>query len=243
MDLENFLYDFEPKPGPAVALVSGGLDSVTLAHLLHAQGCSPLHLVSIDYGQRHRVELEYAAACARRLGAQHSIIDLTSITRHLAGCALTDDRVAVPHGRYEEALLRATVVPNRNAMMLTIAFGIAASSGARIVSTAIHSGDHAVYPDCRPGFVHAFAQMQRSALLNIADVELYTPFVRRTKAEIVLAGARVNVPFEATWSCYEGGADHCGYCSTCRERQEAFHIAEISDPTVYASFTRALSNP
>ncbi len=214
-----------------IVICSGGLDSVSLAHMV-AEEHELTRLVSFDYGQRHRKELDFAAACATRLGVPHDIIDLRPIGAALTGSALTDD-IAVPDGHYAEETMRVTVVPNRNAIMLAIAFGIAAARGDEAVATAVHGGDHFIYPDCRPAFTEAFEAMQRAALDGYADVRLYTPFVHRTKADIVSVGAHHGTPFAATWSCYKGGAHHCGRCGTCVERREAFHLAGIDDPTVY----------
>ena len=101
------------------------------------------------------------------------------------------------------------------------------------MATAVHGGDHFIYPDCRPAFAEAFNTMQKAALDGYADVSLYTPFVHRTKADIVTEGAKHNTPFAETWSCYKGGAHHCGRCGSCVERREAFHLAGVADPTVY----------
>lgn len=214
-----------------IVVCSGGLDSVSLAHMVAADG-GLSGLVSFDYGQRHRKELDFAAECARRLGVAHEIIDLRAIGAALTGSALTDD-VAVPDGHYAEETMRVTVVPNRNAIMLTIAFGIAAARGDEAVAIAVHGGDHFIYPDCRPAFTEAFEAMQRAALDGYATVRLLTPFVRRTKADIVTEGARHHTPFDRTWSCYKGGTRHCGRCGTCVERREAFHLAGVEDPTSY----------
>lgn len=212
-------------------ICSGGLDSVSLAHIV-AEAGQLSRLVSFDYGQRHRKELDFAAACAARLAVPHHVIDMRSIGAALSGSALTDD-VAVPDGHYEEESMKVTVVPNRNAIMLTIAYGIAAANGDEAVATAVHGGDHFIYPDCRPAFTEAFDAMQRAALDGYAEVALSTPFVHRSKAEIVTEGAKVGTPFAETWSCYKGGALHCGRCGTCVERREAFHLAGIADPTRY----------
>jgi len=211
---------------------SGGLDSVSLAHVLAAEN-SLTRLISFDYGQRHRKELDFAAACAARLGVPHHVIDLRSVGAALTGSALTDG-LDVPDGHYAEETMRITVVPNRNAIMLTIAFGIAAAQGDDVVATAVHGGDHFIYPDCRPAFTEAFDEMQRAALDGYADVRLSTPFVHRSKADIVTAGAKAGTPFKQTWSCYKGGEVHCGRCGTCVERREAFDLAGVEDPTTYA---------
>ncbi|MBO9412322.1 MULTISPECIES: 7-cyano-7-deazaguanine synthase QueC [unclassified Ruegeria] len=214
-----------------IVICSGGLDSVSLAHMV-AQDHELVGLISFDYGQRHRKELDYAALCALRLGVPHDIIDLRPVGAVLTGSALTDD-VDVPDGHYAEDSMKVTVVPNRNAIMLTVAFGAAAARGADAVATAVHGGDHFIYPDCRPAFTEAFEAMQKLALDGYADVSLFTPFVHRSKADIVTEGARVNTPFAQTWSCYKGGDNHCGRCGTCVERREAFHLAGIPDPTTY----------
>jgi 7-cyano-7-deazaguanine synthase len=117
--------------------------------------------------------------------------------------------------------------------MLTIAFGIATARGAEVVATAVHGGDHFIYPDCRPAFIEAFAAMQRSALDGFAHIALTAPFLRASKADIVREGARLGVRFAETWSCYKGGARHCGRCGTCVERREAFDLAGVDDPTAY----------
>ncbi|CUH46834.1 7-cyano-7-deazaguanine synthase QueC [Ruegeria atlantica] len=210
---------------------SGGLDSVSLAHVLAAEG-NLSRLVSFDYGQRHTKELTFAALCSERLSVPHHVIDLRSVGASLTGSALTDD-VDVPDGHYAEETMKVTVVPNRNAIMLTIAYGVAAAQGDNAVATAVHGGDHFIYPDCRPAFTDAFDTMQRAALDGYADVALHVPFVHRSKADIVREGARVDTPFDQTWSCYKGGDVHCGRCGTCVERREAFDLAGVPDPTQY----------
>lgn len=214
-----------------IVICSGGLDSVSLAHMV-ARERELTRLVSFDYGQRHRKELDYAGLCARRLNVPHDIIDLRAIGAGLTGSALTDE-IDVPDGHYAEESMRITVVPNRNAIMLTVAFGVAAARGDQAVATAVHGGDHFIYPDCRPAFTESFEAMQKLALDGYADVSLYTPFVHRTKADIVTVGAQHDTPFALTWSCYKGGEHHCGRCGTCVERREAFDLAGVADPTSY----------
>ncbi|MBB3919448.1 7-cyano-7-deazaguanine synthase QueC [Rhizobium fabae] len=214
-----------------IVVCSGGLDSVSLAHKIAAEE-QLIGLVSFDYGQRHRKELDFAAKCAARLAVPHHIIDIAAIGGHLSGSALTDD-VEVPDGHYAEETMKATVVPNRNAIMLAIAFGLAAAQKADAVAVAVHGGDHFIYPDCRPGFIDAFQRMQNEALDGYASVKLFAPYVHVSKAAIVADGAKYATPFAETWSCYKGGKLHCGRCGTCVERREAFHLADVTDPTEY----------
>jgi 7-cyano-7-deazaguanine synthase len=220
----------------AIAIVSGGLDSVTLAHLLAAQKVE-LHLLAFDYGQKHRKELEFARDCANRLGASFNLVDLTSLAPLIAGNALTDANIAVPHGHYAAENMATTVVPNRNAIFLSLAYGVAVAHKAQMVGFGVHSGDHFIYPDCRPAFVEAFELMQKKATEGFADpnLKLYTPFLKTDKSGIVAQGAKLGVDFTRTWSCYEGGAMHCGQCGTCVERKEAFAKAKVADPTSYAA--------
>lgn len=217
-----------------VAIVSGGMDSVTLAYWL-AQRHDQLTLVSVDYGQRHVREIDCAAKAASALGARHHVVDLRSITALLTGSALTDDAVAVPDGHYAADTMRATVVPNRNAMLLDVATAVAVAAGARAVATGVHAGDHAIYPDCRPAFIGAYETMARIANEGFAvpDFHVLAPFVTISKADICAIGDELGVPWADTWSCYKGGDRHCGTCGTCVERIEAFDLAEVHDPTGY----------
>lgn len=214
-----------------LVVCSGGLDSVTLAYKV-AEERELAGLVSFDYGQRHKKELSFAAAAAKDLGVSHEVLDISGVGARLSGSALTDD-VAVPDGHYAEKSMKATIVPNRNAIMLTIAYGLAAAQGVASVATAVHGGDHFIYPDCRPGFIDAFAAMQDAALEGHSEVALYTPFLELDKAAIAAEALRLGVPIAKTWSCYKGGETHCGRCGTCVERIEAFALAGVNDPTEY----------
>jgi 7-cyano-7-deazaguanine synthase len=215
-----------------LAVVSGGLDSVTMAHTLAAKG-ELAGITSFDYGQRHKKELGFAKACAERLKVPYFPVDLSSLTPHLKGSALTDD-VAVPDGHYAAESMKITVVPNRNAIMLAVAFGVAPAQGMDAVAVAIHGGDHFIYPDCRPDFAELFEKMEQKALDGMWQVRLLTPFIKGDKTDIVREASRLKVPVAATWSCYKGGEVHCGRCGTCVERREAFSLAGVDDPTVYA---------
>lgn len=212
-------------------ICSGGLDSVTLAYKVAAEHILA-GLISFDYGQRHKKELDFAARASSALDVPHHIIDISGVGAALSGSALTDD-IDVPEGHYAEDNMKITVVPNRNAIMLSIAYGIASANEGEAVAAAFHGGDHFIYPDCRPGFVKTFEAMQNQALEGMRQIRLYTPFLNMTKAEIAAAGAALNVPFIDTWSCYKGGEIHCGRCGTCVERIEAFDLAGVADPTPY----------
>lgn len=219
-----------------VTTLSGGLDSVTLAHALAAEG-HDLIALSFHYGQRHAKELDRAARCAVRLGAEHHEVDLRPVGALLSGSALTDAAVEVPEGHYTDASMAATVVPNRNAIMLSVAVGVAVARGAEAVATAVHAGDHTIYPDCRPAFIEAIEHEARVANEGFiaAGFRVLAPFLHLSKSEIVHRGAALGVPFEETWSCYLGEELHCGRCGTCVERREAFERAGLPDPTHYAA--------
>lgn len=215
-----------------VIVYSGGLDSTVLLYHLRAEG-HELHALSIDYGQRHRCELECAAAICAELNIPHPRADLSAIQPLLAGSSLTSPDIEVAEGHYTEESMKSTVVPNRNMIFLAIATGHALSIKADQIAYAAHSGDHAIYPDCRNAFADAMA-----AAIRLADwesVELIRPFVDWTKADIVRRGTELSVPFAQTWSCYKGGEQHCGRCGTCIERREAFDLAGVEDPTPYAA--------
>ena len=215
----------------ALLICSGGFDSVTLAYRLASENALG-GLLSFDYGQRHKKEIDAARLCAERLQVPHLVMDISHIGAQLSGSALTDD-IDVPHGHYSEDNMKLTVVPNRNAIMLTIAFGVAASRGFNAVALAVHGGDHFIYPDCRPDFIRLFAEMQQQALDGVADVGLFAPYVNTDKTEIARDAARFKVPVAETWSCYEGDEQHCGRCGTCVERIEAMALAGVDDPTSY----------
>jgi 7-cyano-7-deazaguanine synthase len=219
--------------GPALVVCSGGLDSVTLAHRLAAEPAGLAALVTFDYGQRHRKEIDFAARCAARLGVAHEVLDLSDVGRRLTGSALTGT-ADVPEGHYAAETMRVTVVPNRNALMLTATFALASGRGLGRVAAAVHGGDHFVYPDCRPGFVDAFQAMQDRALDGLGRVQLEAPFLHWTKTDIAAEAGRLGVPVAETWSCYKGGERHCGRCGTCVERREALHDAGVADQTAYA---------
>jgi len=213
-----------------VAIYSGGMDSTALLYHLREEGYDVAAL-SVDYGQTHRRELDSARKICESIGLRHEIADLRGITHLLGGNSLTDTSIEVPEGHYAAENMKATVVPNRNMIMLSVAIGYAITLRAPYVAYGAHAGDHTIYPDCRPEFAAAVNTV--AMLADWHQVELLRPFIRLTKAEIVKRGAELNVPFRLTWSCYKGGGAHCGRCGTCVERREAFQLAGITDPTEY----------
>jgi len=220
----------------SVVVLSGGMDSATLLWKEYAETGGSCAAVSIDYGQRHDIELTRAEALCNRLGVGWRCVDLTGLGDVLSGSALTSPEVAVPHGHYAEESMKVTVVPNRNMILLAVATGYAITKKAKRICYAAHAGDHAIYPDCREEFASAMASA--IGLCDWHPIELSRPFVHNTKADIVRMGHDLGVPFELTWSCYEGGLGddgqiHCGACGTCVERIEAFDLAGVPDPTQY----------
>lgn len=216
------------KPQKAVIILSGGMDSTTLAYDLCDKGFE-LYALSFDYGQRHKKELKCAETTCDKLGISHHIVDLSSITALVSNSALTGN-IDVPEGHYADDNMKLTVVPNRNMIMLSIAIGYAANIGADYVCYGAHAGDHAIYPDCRPEFVQALGKA--AALCHFSPVHIYSPYMHMTKGEIARRGDKVAVPFEDTWTCYKGGEEPCGVCGSCVERAEAFEFAGIIDPLV-----------
>jgi 7-cyano-7-deazaguanine synthase len=217
-----------------VVLLSGGLDStVLLYNLVSTYECYPL---TIGYGQRHIRELTAARnVCEARGGdllKRWKYVEL-GVLRTLLPSSLTGVG-EIPKGHYEDESMKSTVVPNRNMILLSIAGGYASGLGAKYVFYAAHTGDHAIYPDCRPEFIASAAEtICLGTGWNNDGVELRAPFNKVSKTDIVKLGKKINVPFYLTWSCYEGRDVHCGVCGTCTERREAFKLAGVEDPTIY----------
>jgi len=214
-----------------VVLLSGGIDSTVLMYsLVESYEIWPL---TIGYGQRHHKEVMAARnVCEARgdwLLKRWKYLDLSNL-RFVLPSALTGVG-EVPKGEYDKEIMSQTVVPNRNMIFLAIASGCAEGLGAEHVAYAAHSNDTVVYPDCRPEFVRSVGETIK--LGTGEKVSLLEPFVYKTKADIVTLGRKLNVPLKLTWSCYEGKELHCGVCSTCLERKEAFKKARVEDPTKY----------
>jgi 7-cyano-7-deazaguanine synthase len=229
-----------------VSLLSGGLDSTTLLAKLVDEK-HEVYPVNIDYGQRHVIERAAAIRIAERMTeAPLLLVNLDEALKPIlfrSNSALVNPDIPVPDGHYTDESMAITVVPNRNMMLLSIATAYAVSIGAQEVAYAPHAGDHARYPDCRPSFVHAMESA--IGLCDESPIRLYTPFLNLTKTDIVRYGTLIGAPLELTYSCYKGGANHCGRCGTCVERSLAFIEAGVKDPTFYEDpeFARTVKAP
>ncbi len=216
----------------SVVLVSGGMDSVAALYSA-SQSSEVIAALSFHYGSKHNDrEIPFARWHAAQLGIPHVVIPLTFIAEEFSSDLLAKGG-EIPKGHYEEESMKKTVVPFRNGIMLSIAAGFAESRGGDALVIAAHSGDHAIYPDCREEFLSAMADAIR--LGSYAKLELVRPFVFCSKADIAKRGLEIGVDFSKTWSCYVGGEIHCGECGTCVERREAFQVAGLTDPTTYLS--------
>lgn len=215
-----------------VVLCSGGMDSVAALHWARAEHDVRAAL-SFDYGSKHNHrEIPFAAEQARLLGVPHRTIPLDFIGQLFASDLLRSGG-DIPEGHYAADNMKRTVVPFRNGIMLAVAAGFAESDEAEGLVIAAHTGDHTIYPDCREDFMAAMGEAMR--LGTYAGIRLLRPFIALTKGQIAAEGARLGVDFARTWSCYKGGAIHCGKCGTCVERREAFQQAGLADPTPYES--------
>ncbi len=218
----------------AVVILSGGLDSSTLAYYLADKGYQ-LICVSYNYGQKHIKELESAAKIAESLDAKHHVIDIRFMNGFLQSSSLVNQELENPKEDYARENMLVTVVPNRNTMMLSLAWTIACAENAQLLAFGPHKGDNYVYADCRPDYFNALNLALRLGTIDSRheDLELSAPFINFTKTDIVKTGVKLGVPFADTWSCYDGQEKHCGLCGTCRQRRQSFIDAGISDPTTY----------
>ena len=216
-----------------LVLLSGGMDSVTALYWAR-QHHDVVGAVSFDYGSKHNAkEIALAAWHCDHLGSlYHDIVPLPFINQ-LFTSDLLQSGGDIPDGHYAEETMKRTVVPFRNGIMLAIAAGLAESRGAEALVIASHSGDHAIYPDCREPFMHAMATAMTEG--TYARIELLRPFIDLDKTAIATLGHSLHIDYAKTWSCYKGHARHCGTCGTCVERREAFLLANLPDPTPYES--------
>ncbi len=210
-----------------VLILSGGVDSTTLLYKMHSDGYEVTAL-TFNYAQRHKKEITYAKAIAKRLDITHHVVDLSSLACLLGDSALLGG-IEVPSCHYTKEAAKKTFVPNRNMIMLSVAAGYAEAHEIAEVFYAAHKNDSTIYPDCRPEFVQALRPAIRLATAW-HPVDLRAPFVDMSKAEIVRMGLALRVPYELTWSCYKGEERPCRTCPTCIEREEAFALNGRQDP-------------
>jgi len=212
-----------------VVIYSGGMDSFTVLNRAIQDG-KEVFALSFDYGQRHVKELKYAAKVCKGLNVAHKVIDISAINQLLAGSSLTDD-IDIPEGHYEAENMKSTIVPNRNMILLSLAVGYAVSVEASQVYYGAHSGDHAIYPDCRPEFVMKMNDVCQIA--NYEAVEIFSPYLNVNKTAILTDGIAMGLDYSNTWTCYNGREKACGKCGACQERLEAFADNNIIDPVPY----------
>ena len=211
-------------------LLSGGMDSVVALYEVLGQH-EVVACLSFDYGSKHNSrEIPFAKLHAERNGVIHHTISLDFMNT-LFKSDLLKSGGEIPDGHYAEQTMKQTVVPFRNGIMLAIATGYAESVEADGLVIAAHSGDHAIYPDCRESFMQAMGSAMEHG--TYAKIQLLRPFIGTDKTGIAKRGVELGIDFSETWSCYKGGEIHCGTCGTCVERREAFVLAELADPTVY----------
>lgn len=212
----------------SLLVLSGGVDSVTMLHEYRDRiGLA----VSFDYGSNHNSrEIDCARYQCEMLGIPHLVIKLDFMSRYFES-SLLSGADAIPEGNYDEQNMKSTVVPFRNGIMLSIAAGLAESRGFTELMIANHSGDHSIYPDCRPGFISAMSRAVEEG--TYTGTHIFAPYTGLTKAEIVGRGIKAGVDYSHTYSCYRGGDLHCGRCGTCMERREAFRLVGVDDPVKY----------
>lgn len=204
----------------SIIVLSGGMDSVTLLH-----DCKDRIAVAVtfDYGSNHNArEIECARWQCSLLGIEHIVIPLSFMGQYFKS-SLLSGADAIPEGHYADDNMKSTVVPFRNGIMLSVACGLAESRGLKHVLIANHGGDHAIYPDCREGFVKAMSEAMKEGTYD--GVTIIAPYTNITKGEIAVIGKRLGVDYSHTYSCYKGGEEPCGKCGTCVERAEALAYA------------------
>lgn len=228
-----------------VLLFSGGLDSTSLLWHLTRQG-HEVRALSIYYSQRHAVELAAAKSLANLAGLidlgwkqkepevqdkKWVRLELGAISNLMGGSSQTDLSIPVPEGHYAAENMKQTVVPNRNMIMLSCAMAWAISLKFDAVAIAAHSGDHTIYPDCRPDFIHSMGMA--GEVCDWHKLQVLAPFINLSKGEVAECGLKAGAPLFKTWSCYKGQQYHCGRCGACTERQEAFEYCKVVDRTLY----------
>ena len=214
----------------ALVVLSGGLDSTTALYWAKKE-YDEVETITFNYGSKHNdIENDYAKKTCEKLGVKNTVIKLDFMNQYFKSDLLKSGG-DIPEGYYTEENMKSTVVPFRNGIMLAIAAGFAESNDCDVLVLGNHSGDHAIYPDCRPEFIDGIA---KAILAGTAKgIKVVSPFCNISKTDIVKIGDELGVDFSLTYSCYKGKETHCGKCGTCTERIEAFKLAGVQDPTKY----------
>lgn len=214
----------------ALVVFSGGLDSTTAVYWA-LKNYDKVETLSFTYGSKHNdIEHYYALKTCEKLNIKNTLISLDFISQYFKSDLLKSGG-DIPEGMYNEENMKSTVVPFRNGIMLAIAAGFAESNDIDVLLLGNHSGDHAIYPDCRPEFIANIAGAIREGTEK--RIQVISPFCDMTKTDIVKLGAELGVDYSLTYSCYKGGEKHCGKCGTCTERKESFEQSGVIDPTEY----------
>ena len=208
-----------------LVVYSGGLDSYTLLNKAMKK-FDRIEAITFNYGQKHNKEIEYAKSNCVELNIKHEVVNL-DLEKILAGSALVGD-IDIPEGNYDKEKMKQTIVPNRNMIMISVAASLVIKNDIEYLWYAAHSGDHEIYPDCRPEFIDKMA-----AVLEICDyhkIKFEAPFQNLSKNEIVATGLSMDLDYSKTWTCYEGKEKPCGKCSACLERALSFEANNTEDP-------------
>ena len=212
----------------AVIITSGGMDSTTMLYEYRDQIALA---ITFDYGStQNGRERQCAITHCQRLGIRHIVVRLDFMQRYFKS-ALLEGPEAIPDGNYDDENMKSTVVPFRNGIMLAIACGIAESNGLHRVLIANHAGDHSIYPDCTSPFIEAMSVAMQAGTYE--HVEVFAPYTHISKTDIARRGTALGLDYSETYSCYNGGENHCGTCGTCTERRQALREAGINDKTHY----------
>jgi len=217
----------------AVVVYSGGMDSYTLLNdIIKRGGHDRVFAVTFNYGQRHDKEIQFAMDVCTELGIEHNIVDIAGLGESVMGGSSQTSDVDVPEGHYEEESMKATVVPNRNMIMLSLAMGYCVMKDAATLYYGAHAGDHAIYPDCREDFIDAMKVVARTA--NYLSIDIEAPYYKLSKGRILSLGVEeMNLDYGKSWTCYNGRDKACGKCGACQERLEAFAENNLTDPLEY----------
>lgn len=225
----------------AVVLLSGGLDSTTTLFYAHSLGYQVYALI-FDYGQRHKKEVNVAKRIAQKVGCPYEVVKIQFPWK---GSALLDNKISLPKRRHiDENKIPVTYVPARNIIFLSYAASFAETIKAKVIFIGANARDYSGYPDCRPEFFQAYAQaLRRGSKTGVQGkpIRILTPLVHKTKSQIIKLGRKLKVPYELTWSCYQGGGSPCGICDSCRLRQKGFDTLKIKDPLLAVRQSRRTS--